>query len=384
MSRWGRLAATLATITALTGCAAATTTGPGATSASPARPGATGPSGELPAIPVTVSWHDLGQFPGLSAVAVASTRYLVRQEDGESGVTVTRLADGAVVLRHRPASGQYASTFADLAGDRLVVADEDVEGDKDPGLSYIYDLATGRRTSLASIPSATPLSPFAAQAAVTDDGRYYYQATSGTGANHRTCVALLDLTKLAGRPVECSPDKASIVGYYVIAAEDGAAWMNWKDSQHAGCRSGRAVSASGTADIAKPANCLMLAATVVGGWQVWSGTDVAGSPPAIVPLRATDGDRVVQLGPTDGVTITSCAGYAYWRYSDPAAHTIQLRRWKPGTDTVEIVYSLDDPPDTPGLRQVVHSGCADGLLTVSVLTGQPDTGDHVRLLTLGP
>jgi hypothetical protein len=94
------------------------------------------------------------------------------------------------------------------------------------------------------------------------------------------------------------------------------------------------------------------------------------------------GREVIDLGLIDGVALSNCGSYAYWRFTDVRDGTIQLRRWKPGAPMVEVVYRLDEPADAPGIRQLVLGGCADNIFTLSVVDGSPTAGDWVRLLAL--
>ena len=343
--------------------------------------GPAGAAGTVPAAVVAVDWQDLGRRPGLSGVAVVSARYVIRRA-GDGGVVVERRPGRQTVLRHRPSSAEYETTFVDVAGDTLVVADEDTKADKGASRAYVYDLKTAARTLLTDVASAPTPSEFGAQAVVTDDGRYYYQATGSVGGRARTCVAMLDLHTLIGRTVECATDDQTLVGYYVRAGHDGATWMNWRNPEAPGCRFGRGVRGGAVVEVAPAQGCGLLASTTLGPWDIWVGSP--GNPPPVVPIHAVHGSDVIDLGLIDGVALSNCGSYVYWRFTDVQHRTIQLRRWKPVAPMVEIVYALNDPAEAAGIRQLVLGGCADGIFALSVVEGSSTEGDWVRLLALRP
>jgi hypothetical protein len=315
---------------------------------------------------------------------------VVRSANDRRSVTVTRRSDAKIVLTHRPQSSGYRTAFADVFGDLLVVSDDEVlkeDGQHGVARSYIYNLRTGQRTAVADIPAALPPSTIGSVAAVTDNGRYFYQATRKDGTGH--CVAQIELTTLAAGAVECSDDAKLIGMGSVKESGDGVTWTNSiRPDNYSDCAVGRFSAGDEViTDVAKEvANCGLSESVVIDGWAVWTGTYGSGMPLALHrhPIRAVRDGSVVDLGLTDEATLTSCDGYAYWRYwnQESAPIKVEVRRWKPGIDEVQTVYAYENSPGRQG--QISIGGCADNILTISLLEAHPDTIDQVQTFALMP
>ncbi|MGE5827989.1 MAG: hypothetical protein ACM30G_06435 [Micromonosporaceae bacterium] len=332
-------------------------------------------------------WLDLGTTPSqpFSGVDVVSARYVVSHTTDPRTVVVRRCADNAVVLRHTTVGPEWEVAFADLAGDKLVVADVDTGGDPNGTQVVIYDLVTGRVTRLVDIASAPPASAFGHRATVTDDGRYFYSANvKRTNNQSFNCVAMVDLSTMRGSTVECAGDgEGESVGYYLTAGEDGATWLHVQGPTLTTCRTGRGIRGTQLITVGPADACTTIATTTVGGESVWSAAPIVEALPGPdVPLQATDRGATVGLGYLEGAALTMCGSYAYWRTTDRPSHTIQLRRWRPGLSQVEIAYKILAPDDSPIAYQLGLGGCADDLFTLQVETHDPSIGGRTQVLTL--
>lgn len=354
---------------------------------SEARPTTMTPSAAASAAPIVevkLSWQNLGRRPGLSAVTTVSPRYVAWQSTDLLGITIERRNDHVVMLRHRADKAQYEPTLVDIFADYAVIVEEDTHGEdgKRPARAFIYNLLTGHRTSVSSIKSAPALSVFGAQAAVTDDGQFYYSASRHDGKSD--CVGHIDLRTLKADTVECArPGSGGTAGYYISEAEEGVAWLNHAAGDFGSCRTGRVIRHGKVSDLRPRGTCATLGTTAVADWDVSSGPNAPGpNPPPDVPIRATDGNQLVDLGRADGVTPTACGDYAYWRVTDTSTASIQIRRWRPGAATVETIYRMDNPDAAPGYRQVVLNPCAERIFSITVIGGPPSTGDQIQLLAI--
>lgn len=377
----------MSVLTACTG--AAQPPGPGSPTTSPTRgTPSPGPTGPLPLVERTdLPWVDLGTAPSrpFSGVDVVSTKYVVSHTADTHTVVVRRRADNTVVRRHTTAGAQWEVAFADLAGDKLVVADVDAGGDPDGARVFIYDLVTGKATRLADIASAPPASAFVHRATVTDDGRYFYSANVKRKNNqYFNCVGMVNLSTMRGSTVECAGDgEGESVGYYLAAGEDGATWLHVQGPTFTTCRTGRGVRGTQLITVGPADACTTIGTTTVGGESVWSAAPIVEALPGpYIPLRATDRGATVELGYLEGVALTMCGSYAYWRTTDQPSNTIQLRRWRPGLNQVEIAYKILAPDDSPVAYQLGLGGCADNLFTLQVETHDPSVGGRTRVLTL--
>jgi len=341
--------------------------------------GSVGGPGIAAVLPVTrpdrLAWTDLGETPasGYGVVDVVSRRYVVRHTADERTVEVRRRADNTLVVRHRSGDPEWTPAFADLAGDQLVL----VEGSYEPGPArlYVYDLRTGRR--VADIRRAPPHSALPQMTTVTDDGRLFYGATvPGRGTSAFNCVAMVDLITWVTTLVECAADGSSEeVGKFLYASEDGAAWVRGNAQDDGSCSGGSGISGQRLITVAE---CRTFAVTFVGGWSVWSVGQFSEFFQAAMMLRASDGDRTVDLGQVESWRLTMCGRYAYW--SPPSGKTNRLLRWRPGLPHVEVAYEsagLDDD----GVDLQAIGGCADGILTIQLLV-DPGNGPRVRVLAL--
>jgi hypothetical protein len=336
-------------------------------------------------------WVDLGTTPSrpFSGVDVVSAKYVLSHTTDTHKVVVRRRTDNAVVLRHTTTGPEWVVEFADFAGDKLVVADADVETGadeiKDLTRVLIYDLVTGKVTRLTDIASAPRASAFGRQATVTDDGRYFYSANVKRRNNqYFNCVGMVNLTTMRGSTVECAGDgENESVGYYLGAGEDGATWLHVQGPTFTTCRTGRGIRGNQLITVGPADACTTIGTTTVGGESVWSAAPIVEAMPGpYIALRATDRGRTLELGDVNGVALTMCGSYAYWRTEDRASHTIQLRRWRPGLNQVEIAYKILAPDDSPMAYQLGLGGCADNLFTLTVHTHDPVTGGHTQVLTL--
>jgi hypothetical protein len=339
--------------------------------------GGPGPAAVLPVIrPDRLAWTDLGETPatGYDVVDVVSRRYVVRHTADERAVEVRRRADNRLVVRHRSSDPEWTPAFADMAGDRLVL----VEGSYEPGPArlYVYDLRTGRRVAdLAR--TAPPHSPLPQMTTVTDDGRLFYGATvKGRGESAFNCVAMVDLNTWVTTLVECAADGSSEeVGKFLYASEDGAAWVRGNAQDGGSCSGGSGIWGQRLITIAE---CRTFAVTFVGGWSVWSTGEFTGSFDANMPLRASDGDRTVDLGRVESWRLTTCGRYAYW-IPPMSGGTNRLLRWRPGLPHVEVAYESTSS-DIGGADQMI-GGCSDGILTIQLVV-DPGNDPRVRVMAL--
>ena len=374
MARRGRwLAASMLVLLAIGACDPDATPTPGPSQAVTGQaPGADDP---LPVRqPANLSWVDLGQPPGgvVGWLEAVSTRYVAWSINADHALLVRRRSDNELVLRHSSAGPSWVIALADLAGDRLVVVEEDQETDgdgvKDRAQAFVYELATGTRTQAAGLPGLAPVSEFGAQGIVTDDGRYIYSA-SVTRPHNRyiNCVGMLNLETLRGSTLECAGDgQNEMDGLYVFESQDGAAWLHVQGPTIESCRTGHGVRGSKLTILGPADGCATLAATSIDDWSVWSSSPLpAGAPIPHVPLRASDGNRTLHLGMVDGVSVIRCGVWVYWRTSDDASRTIQLRRWRPGSTFVERAYQVDLNDGFPTF-QLALKGCADGMLALYI------------------
>jgi hypothetical protein len=327
-----------------------------------------------------LAWTDLGARPSrvFAGVGVVSVNYIVVSTADKRATVVRRRSDNRVVLTHTTERPEYVTDFADIAGDTLVIVDEDDEsnsdGTKDPAHPYIYDLRTGKRTALSQVPGAPPPSVFGPQATVTDDGHYYYSASvNRTGNQYSNCVGVVDLTALKGSIVECAGSgENESDGYYLGAGEDGATWLHVAGPTIESCRTGRGIRHGQLITVGPATGCATLGTATVGGWSLWTATPIpAGMPVPDVDTYATDGSATVELGPAQGVSLTMCGQYAYWQYRDDYLQTEEIRRWKPGMTTVEIARKLAEPDNTPAGYVLAIGGCADDIVTALVFTDVP-------------
>lgn len=322
-------------------------------------------------------WQDLGISPieGSLGVYVVSKDYVVRQI-ALTATEVIRREDGRVVVRHEASSPAYETIFADIAGDRVVIMDEEVgigpDGEKDAAQAYVYDLATGRRTDVSTIPSAPRLA-IAGSGTVTDDGRFYF----GASDNGRTdnCVGMLDLETMRGTTVACADEKDGVI-FRVSSGDGGATWLDVKGPTFDDCREGKAVR-DGSVVTMRPPGCATNETTTLGGWDVrtW-GTLTFGAH-----VEAADKETTMQLDAGFVTHLVECGGWAYWHFHDDDSQIMQVRRWRPNHEP-EIAYSVNTPPDTsPDALWLAPTGCADGILTVAVQRMEPDS-ETVQIVIL--
>ena len=385
----GAVALGMALLGLVAGCTGAEPKPPSGTSTGPASPSSAVPTGLLPVVEAAgLAWQDWGESAANGfgvQVDVVSVKYRVAHTMDSRVVVVRRRSDDAVVVRHRTAGPGWVTVFADFAGDTLVLVDEDIadpsNGVQDPAQAFVYDLVTGQRTRVSSIAGAPPASVLGAQATVTDDGRYIYSASvKRDNDENSNCVGMVNLVTMQGSVVECAGEKD---GFFVFSAEDGAAWLNVAGPTMESCRTGRGLRGSTLVTVGPADGCATVGATMVGGWSVWSATPVSGQP--LIPdlsLFASDGQHTVELGKVDGTVQTTCGGFVYWRISDRATQTVQLRRWRPGLDHVEIAYTVKTSTDNPGAYSLGLGGCADDIVTLQVTSFAADGNTRVRVLTL--
>jgi hypothetical protein len=120
--------------------------------------------------------------------------------------------------------------------------------------------------------------------------------------------------------------------------------------------------------------------TFVGGWSVWSTGQFSDTFQGAMPLRASDGDRTVDLGRVESWRLTTCGRYAYW--SPPSGKTNRLLRWRPGLPHVEVAYESANRDDGGRVDLQSIGGCADDILTLRLLVDQGGNGPRVRVLAL--
>jgi hypothetical protein len=343
-------------------------------------PTPSGPAGRVETLPVTgpvrLPWTDLGETPGAyGAIDVVSRRYVVRHTADERAVEVRRRADNALVVRHRSNDPEWTPAFADLAGDRLVL----VEGSHEPGPArlYVYDLRTGRR--VADDRGAPPHSSLPQMTTLTDDGRLFYGATvPGRGTSEFNCVAMVNLNTRATALVECAAHGSSEdVGKFLYPSEDGAAWVRANAEDGTSCGGGSGISGQRRVSVAE---CHAYAVTFLGGWSIWSTGQFSETFHADMPLRASDGNRTVDLGQVVSWRLTNCGRYVYWT-PPTAGGTNRLLRWRPGRPSVEVAYETKGIDDGGvDLQQI--GGCAEGILTLQLMVDRDGKGLRVQVVAL--
>ncbi|WP_344134945.1 hypothetical protein [Luedemannella flava] len=315
------------------------------------------------------------------AVAVVSDTYIVRPVAAQGAFAVRRRSDNTLVLTHRTTRG-LETTFADLAGDLFVVADDNVNtngGTDHPSVIYIYDLRTKRRTTLADVTGA-PRQGQGQFATLTDDGRLYYVSVTAKKKNtFQYCVGMADLRTMRGSTVECANEANNPV--FVAPGEDGATWT--VRSYEAICDTGRGIRGGRIIPIG-PADCATVGTGTVRGWSVWAATLGAGGRNHGVTAHATDGTTLVDLGEVTGISFTTCGDYVYWS-AGPGQP--QIRRWSPGMTEIEVAYDFEvrekavfgaDPDD----RGIVLAGCADNLMTLATWTRNQDRSLTTRFVVV--
>ncbi len=341
-------------------------------------------SGSSTALDVPVRLIDGGTGPASLTASVISVRYIVRAQPGDlNGVEVIRRSDHSVVLRHTPAhEGRFVTTFAGLAGDRLVLLDADTSDNSVPDIGYIYDLSSGRETAVSSIRSAPTVSPFGAQGTVDSDGSWYYSAqTHGAFAN---CVGEINLNTLQARTVECAPGNGVI--FYVNTTDTGATWDTFAAPSYSSCRTGRGSSNGRLFSVGPATDCDIFDTAVIDGWHLWSDQS-RGTLQPYIPLWASDGNTATPLGLVKPQSVVVCGGYAYWKAgaATKRSHDTVIH-WRPGPAqpqtilTVTAVAGSSEDDETLWLE-----GCNDNVLTISVHRDYLSTGNAtVQLLAVQP
>jgi hypothetical protein len=357
----------LVAILSATACTRATPSSSPSTSGGPESTSTTAPTpaqvaGPLPAVATDPRWLDLGESasPYIGGLDLVSARYVVSHTTRESDFVVRRRADNAVVLRYHTADEDFSPLFVDIAGDVLVVVEATYEGE--PDRTFFIDLRTGKRFAVRSLPARGDVFW---RNSVTDDGRFYYRS--------KDCVVMVNLPKRTVSTVRCPSDGSTeLVGQNLGASEDGAAWVRADGPGDGACGTGSGVRGARPVAVGPADRCAMNVATLVGGAPVWTEA----SPDTDDSVWAIDAGRPVALGPADPFTFTMCGAYAYWRTQ--AGDAIQLRRWRPGLERVEIAYAARSGGEGGPVDQLVLGGCADNILTLQAFGTKP----RVRVLAL--
>ncbi len=374
------------TVLALAGCTDGQSGAPRTTTASSsaATPPAGGTSSPAPSVAPTTAGPvadqqaklvDFGTGPSLGddpTVAV-NARYLVRPDASDPNtIDAIRLSDRHVVIRHRPADDKtFQTTFAALAGDRLVLLDEDIASDdsmtsgsgKSGDIGFVYNLTTGAKTAVSSIASAPTPSPYAAEGVVNADGDWYYSAqTKGHFAN---CVGELNLITLKGHMVECASGKGAI--WYVNSTSNGVAWTELSDGSITGCRTGRALVNGSVVTVGPAGNCTTFDTATLDGWSLWSDQSRTELVPYL-PLHASNGTApAVALGNVRAMDLEVCGGYAYWITGAMVGGSHDnLMRWQPGGTTQTVLEVNAVPGSLIEDDSILPYGCNDNILTISV------------------
>ncbi len=360
----GALAMVVAAGLALSGCVSspAVSSGPtGRPVTSPTSPAPT-PSTDAPVVDHAIHLVDFGDGPGNLGAFAVSSRYLVRaQPDDVTAVEVIRLVDRKVILRHRPSGGENViTTFAGLAGDRLVLLDANIQDEQTADVGFIVNLATGRQISVSSVRGALTPAPTGAQGVVYPNGDWYYSAQ--TAGNFENCVGMIDLNTLKATTINCTTRPNTI--WYVHPSDGTATWTTLHSGQITGCRSAQGLRV-GKPYLLGPANdCDIFDAATLGDWTLWTDQLRNDLEPYIL-LHAAEGTQTFTLGMMHPQSLVICGGYAYWRAGGQAPESIV--RWRPGDVVPQTVLTPDSALLTAASEATLWpAGCNDNVLTIMV------------------
>ena len=334
----------------------------------------------------------IGPDEGFGAVAAASSRYVIRPNPADlHGVEVVKRAGGQVILRHRPIDeGRFETTGVAIAGDRAVIADEDVTDDdsmalgsrKRPAVVYVVDLSTGHQSPLSALHSAPHPSPYAAAQDVTGPGNLWYYSAQ-TAGHYANCIAALNLHTLQGKLIYCAPGTGQV--FFIKTGDRGAAWMTLPGGSLSLCRTAAGIDAGTTYAIAS-GDCDVFDVARLGPWRLWSDQGHTDMQPYI-PLHAANGATTAELGDMRPQSLVVCGGYAYWDVQSRVPDSIDnLVRWKPGWSRAQTVLVPNAIKGSKTEDELIWpEGCNDDILTITVVRYYDASATStLQILTITP
>jgi hypothetical protein len=325
----------------------------------------------LPARPVEPAPQWLHyQVPPGAVRAVADPGHVLFWLGGQSAEPL----DGSLLVQARDGSGasiEYRPTEPGWAVVNALVLDHalytvelawaSIELDNGDVRLNRVDLATG-------LVRPVPVRPVGSDRSLLSVGDELVTVGLSGSNPSQYCVVAIQPGTGAQRSVVCGPTMP------VLTAADGGVLITQPDGTQQGCTV--RLLAPGRGEFGVPVSvgsCGLAEIVVVGDWH--ARVTVRDSP--TVPLVLVRGDQRLLLGPTK-LTAVPCHGWLYWVAGgqDRSRLGLQVRRWRPGPDLVEIVHSA-----APGTR-LGQPVCADGTLTVSVYDVQSEQARLTALLVL--
>lgn len=276
---------------------------------------------------------------GSSVVAAYDGRYLaaaITRDGRRASITDTRT--GRRVISHKvTGASNWIVRDMYLADPWVLIVEAPMDGGGIPATkAVVYDLRSGRqRTPPTSLPTAAQPEPYDA-----DESRFVYSTRSGK----RSCLAVVPFQTMRARLVGCV-GRGQLIGRPSIASDELAAMVRTtrgkpcaypilidlgavgsrpeRTPQRKRCSNfGAAVadSAVATLEIAIGASDLTQA-------KVWG---------------LSRGTALTPLGPGVAASAVGCGGWLYWSRDDDRAQVAEIRRWRPGQG-VQVVYRSPDP-----------------------------------------
>lgn len=166
--------------------------------------------------------------------------------------------------------------------------------------------------------------------------------------DRRVCIdraPVADLSRLT--TVECAEQGGRI--NYLRATDEYLTYMVYPDDGECGTVHG--ISAERAAAL-KNVGCISraVADSKVVAWTGAPSETSLGLDFSHAALGALSGGRVYDLGETEVGAAAVCAGAVYWVWHDDdrPIEPAQIRRWRPGSPDVEIIYSSPDEDEVNG------------------------------------
>ena len=296
-------------------------------------------------------------------VPVYDGRHLVTSTGFVAGGTdLTVTGSGKGVLRYDTPAG-YVVQGVWLSGDRMIVEETEFEPRRHDIRLYRFDLRTGSRTLLRSIPAATEPDMRATGNVLA------YVADDPAG---RQCLHRLAIDTLAVERAGCVP-RASVLGDPTVGA-DGTIVFSRVDGANTTKRCKRLYTwkPGGTAvvPLAGVRSCAQWSGAAVADSIIWSEVSPERDNLAYAQAYAqpTDGRRL-DLGLIVTGTLEPCGPWVYWKA--PANHRPggpeAIYRWRPDTP----VQTVRPPPDSNTV--LTPPTCSGTTLTIREDHLQPPT-----------
>ena len=313
------------------------------------------------------SWTTVATTKALdgSIVPVYDGRHLVTSTGfvaGGTDLTVRAAGSDRVVARYDTPPG-YVVQGVWLSGDWMLVEETEFEPRRHDIRLYRFDLRTGARSLLRTIPAATEPDMQA-----TGDVLAYV----GDDAAGRQCLHRLTISTLAVTGAGCVP-RGSVLGDPAVGT-DGTIVYSRVDGANTSARCKRLFrwepGGTSVVPLAGVQACAQWSGAALANGLVWSEVrpnrdNIAYSNAYAQP---TDGRRV-DLGPIVTGTIEPCGAWIYWkapadrRAGGPEA----IYRWRPGTR----IEAVRPPADTNTV--LTPPTCSGTTLTIREDHLQPPT-----------